>query len=121
MTTSTNPLYPSILAPLDGIIRAIPRMELGKGVMLRNLEPSELSRLNQIFNGDQKVGFGLGALPPEIVCLEAALPAREPAESQDDAWEHHQNYVRETGGSLIHQGITLLRLTQAGPVGSRLP
>lgn len=120
MSTSTNPLYPSILAPLDGVIKAISQTELCKGVTLRNLEPSEISSLNQILSADQKFGVGLGELPPEIVCLEAQLPSREPSEGQEEAWDRHQNHVRETGGGLIHRGITILRLTQAGPVGSRL-
>jgi hypothetical protein len=121
MSTSTNPLYPSILAPLDGVIQAIPRTELCKDVILRNLEPTEISTINQQdLSGNKNFGFGLGALPSEIVCLEAKLPSQKQGKNQDDGWDYHQNYVRNIGGNLIRRGITLLRLTQGGPIGARL-
>lgn len=121
MSTSVNLLYPSVLAPLDGVIQAIRRTELCKDVILRNLEPTEISTINQQdLSGSKKFGFGLGELPSEIICLEAKLPSQKQTNNQDDVWDCHQNYVQRICGGLIHRGITLLRLTQGGPIGARI-
>lgn len=112
-------MYPSILAPLDGVIEAIQRTELCKDVVLRNLEPIEMSTINRDLSGGKRFGFGLGELPAEIVCLEMRLPSQD-VTGQNDAWNSHLNYVREIGGNLIRQGVTLLRLAQCGPIGARL-
>ena len=120
MTIITNPLYPSVIAPLDGLISDIPKIELSSDIVLRNLESSELSRLNQILSGEDRIGFGLGELPPNIVCMETKLPRRIPADQGDDDWPQHWEHVRNVGGSLIADAISLLRLAQEGPIGSRL-
>lgn len=117
MNTETNPLYPSIVGPLDGLIQKIPRTRLVDGVVVRNLEPCELSRINDILGEGGRVGFGLGKLPEQAVCLEVKLPASAQTARE---WNQHQTNVREVGGALIQRAVTLLRLAQAGPIGSRL-
>lgn len=119
MSLPKNPLCPSILAPLDGVVQPIDQTELCNGVVLRNLMGEELSVLNQMLAGERTFGFGLGELLAEMVCLEASLPGPVVGTAEEEDLPDHWRYVGETEGGLVEKGITLFRLAQPGPIGAR--
>lgn len=119
MAEHKNPLYPSIIVPLDGIIEQTTEMSLCDGVVLRNLDSSELDRVNQLLFKGPGHFWGIQPFPPEIVCVESRLRQSQ-TEKTGASLESHHEQIRREGGLVLARVTSLLRLAQAGPIGARL-